>query len=106
MADIAPIRSLDEAAALEWLRDQPGGPPTCQWPSLGGAGDGTDSPPTGHLKAWQKAGLVSRRGNIITVAGGSPKAGIDVAAYAAAIVLAGAAAFFPIKGMARRWRLS
>ncbi len=24
MADIAPIRSLDEAAALEWLRIQPG----------------------------------------------------------------------------------
>jgi hypothetical protein len=25
LAEIAPIRSLDEAAALDWLRDQPGG---------------------------------------------------------------------------------
>jgi hypothetical protein len=24
MPDIAPVRSLDEAAALEWLRSQPG----------------------------------------------------------------------------------
>ena len=25
MAEIAPIRPLDEAAALDWLRSQPGG---------------------------------------------------------------------------------
>jgi hypothetical protein len=52
-----------------------------------------------RLKAWQKAGLVTRRGNVITVADSAPKANIDLAAYVAAIVLAGAAAFFSIKGM-------
>jgi hypothetical protein len=52
-----------------------------------------------RLKAWQKAGLVTRRGKVITVADGAPNASIDVAAYVAALVLAGAAAFFSIKGM-------
>jgi hypothetical protein len=52
-----------------------------------------------RLKARQKVGLVTRHGNVITVADSTPKASIDVAAYVAAIFLAGAAAFFSIKGM-------
>jgi MarR family len=52
-----------------------------------------------RLKAWQKAGLVTRCGNVVMMADGSPKAGIDLAAYVAAIFLAGAAAFFSIQGM-------
>jgi hypothetical protein len=50
-------------------------------------------------EAWPKAGLVTRRGNVIAVADGAPKASIDVDPYVAAIVLAGVAAFFSIKGM-------
>jgi hypothetical protein len=51
------------------------------------------------LKAWQKAGLVTLCGNVVMIADSSPEASIDVAAYVAAIFLAGAAAFFSIKGM-------
>ena len=47
MADIAPIRSLDETAVLEWLRSQPGRRTNLPVAELGGAGDGSDSAPTG-----------------------------------------------------------
>jgi hypothetical protein len=43
MPDIAPVRPLDEAAALEWLRSQPGKRPTCRRPSWAATGDGSDS---------------------------------------------------------------
>jgi hypothetical protein len=52
-----------------------------------------------RLTAWQKAGLVTRCDNVVIITDSSPKASIDVAAYVAAIALAGAAAFFSIKGM-------
>ena len=72
---------------------QPAGGRT--WPPLGWQRQRASR----RLKAWQKAGLVTRSGNIITVADSASKASIDVAAYVAAIVLVGAAAFFSIKGM-------
>src|SRR3984893_14099913 len=99
MADTPPIRSLDEAAALEWLRSQPGRRTNLPAAELGRRWGWQRQRASRRLKAWQKAGLVVRRGNVITVADGSPKAGIDMAAYVAAIVLTGAAAFFSIKGM-------
>jgi hypothetical protein len=99
MPGIAPIRPLDEAAALEWLRGQPGRRTNLPLAELGRRWGWQRQRASRRLKAWQKAGLVTRRGNVITVADSAPKASIDVAAYVAAIVLAGAAAFFSIKGM-------
>jgi hypothetical protein len=129
MADISPIRPLDEAAALDWLRSQPGGRIDLPAAELGRRW-GWHRQRTGRrLKAWTKAGLVTRRRNIITVADASvtpPKAGpvtrpvrvtrahtieplskepvtpsadLDVAAYLAAIGLAAVAAWFSIRGM-------
>jgi hypothetical protein len=129
MADISPICPLDEAAALDWLRSQPGGRINMPTAELGRQW-GWQRQRTGRrLKAWTKAGLVSRRGNIITVADGSvtppkagpvtrpvritrahhpepiskgpvtPAAGLDVAAYLAAIGLAAVAAWFSVRGM-------
>src|SRR5260370_36346860 len=98
MPNIAPIiRPLDEAAALEWLRSQPGRRTNLPAAELGRRWGWQRQRASRRLKAWQKAGLVTRRGNVITVADRASKASIDVAAYIA--VLAGAAAFFSVKGM-------
>jgi hypothetical protein len=127
MAEIAPIRPLDEAAALDWLHSQPGGRTNLPAAELGRRW-GWHRQRTGRrLKAWTKTGLVIRRGNTVTVVDGalvtprkaglvkrparvtgaraapvttpSAGAGIDVAAYTAAIALASVAALFSIKGM-------
>jgi hypothetical protein len=97
MPDIAPIRPLDDAAALEWLRGRPGRRTNLPAAELGRRWGWQRQRASQRLKAWQKA--VTRRGNVMTVADSAPKASIDVAAYIAAIVLAGAAGFFSIKGM-------
>jgi len=123
MAEIAPIRPFDEAAALDWLRSQPGGRINLPAAELGRRW-GWQRQRTGRrLKAWTKAGLIARRGNIITVPDASvtppwkpalsdalpvsqaraalatPSAGLDVAAYLAAVGLAAVAAWFSIRGM-------
>jgi len=128
MAEIAPIRPFDEAAALDWLRSQPGGRTNMPVAELGRRWGWHRQRAGRRLKAWQKAGLVTRRGNTVMVTVGSPVAprktdpvthpvtrpvrvtrawpvpvtplaGIDIAAYVAVIVLAGCAAFFSVKGM-------
>jgi hypothetical protein len=121
MAEIALIRPLDEAAAFDWLRSQPGGRINLAAAELGRRW-GWQRQRTGRrLKAWTKASLITRRGNIISVADASvtpPKAGpvarpvhvtraalvtssagLDVAAYLAAVGLAAVAAWFSIRGM-------
>jgi hypothetical protein len=103
MPDIAPVRPRNDAAALEWLRGQPSRRTNFPTAELGRQW-GWQRRRQPRLKAWQKAGLVTRHGNVFTVADSAPKASIDVAAYLAAIVMAGAAAFgaaafFSIKGM-------
>jgi len=99
MPYIEPIRPLDEVAALEWLRCQPGRRTTLPAAELGRRWGWQRQRAGRRLKAWQKAGLVTRCGNVVMITDSSPKASIDVAAYVAAIFLAGAAAFFSIKGM-------
>jgi hypothetical protein len=47
MAEIAPIRPLDEAAAPDWLRGQPGGRINLPAAELGRRGAGTGSGPGG-----------------------------------------------------------
>src|SRR5258706_16349872 len=98
MSNVAPIRPLDEAAALEWLRGQPGRRTSLPTAELGRCWGWQRQRANRRLKAWQKAGLVTRCGNVIMVADRASKASVDVVAYVAAIVLAGAAAFFSIKG--------
>jgi len=58
MPDIAPIRPLDEAAALEWLRCRPGGRTNLPAAELGRRWGWQRQRATRRLKAWQKAGLV------------------------------------------------
>src|SRR5712664_2282072 len=96
---VASIHPIDEAAALEWLHRQPGRRTNLPAAELGRRWGWQRQRASRRLKAWQKAGLVTRRGNVITVADSAPKAWIDVVAYVTATILAGAAAFFSIKGM-------
>jgi hypothetical protein len=147
-AKVAPLHALDEAAALDWLRAQPGSSVTLTAAELGRRWGRHRQWVGRRLAAWAKSGLVTLRGNEVTAldappemtapavtpgstppappadAGptretnavpqpvpfvtpayqpvqlpGTPAAGVDVAAYTAAIALAGVAAVFSIRGM-------
>jgi hypothetical protein len=123
---ITPIRPLDEAAALDWLRSQPGWRTNLPAAELGRRWGWHRQRAGRRLKAWTKAGLVTRRGNTVTVADGvpvtpskarpvtrsvtrparvtsapvTPSTGVDAAAYTAAVALAVVAALFSVRGMA------
>jgi hypothetical protein len=137
--NVSPIRELDEPAALDWLRAQPGGRTKLSAAELGRRWGWPRQRTGRYLKAWAKAGLLKRRGDTIAVVDGAsvalvpsdapgtaaapvspvvparvppavplplpgtapitPSAGIDVAAYVAAIALASVAALFSVKGM-------
>jgi hypothetical protein len=108
MAEIALARPLDEVAALDWLRSQPGRRINLPAAELGRRW-GWQRDRTGRrLKAWAEAGLLTRHGNIITVTDVSvtppngpvarpvrvtgvrarlvtPSAGLELAAYLAAV---------------------
>jgi hypothetical protein len=123
MAERALVRPLDEAAALDWLRTQPGGRINLPAAELGRRWGWRQQRTARRLKAWAKASLVTRHGNIITVADAcvtppkagplsrparvtraraglvTPSAGLDVTAYLAAGGLAAVAAWFSIRGM-------
>jgi hypothetical protein len=155
IAAIAPIRPLDEAAALAWLRSQPGGRINLSAAELGRRWGWHRQRAGRRIKAWAKQGVVRQRGKIITAIapqavtndgqrlqnapeirrsrsadgttsvtsisrvpgpslrstksaphGTAPvtpivtsKAGVDMAAYIAAVALAVAAAWFSIRGM-------
>lgn len=68
---IAPIRPLDEAAALDWLRAQPGGRTKLSAAELGRRWGWPRQRTGRHLKTWAKAGLVKRRGDTIAVVEGA-----------------------------------
>jgi hypothetical protein len=65
MAEIAPIRPLDEAAALDWLRAQPGGRTKLSAAELGRRWGWHRQRAGRRIKAWQKSGLVTRRGTTV-----------------------------------------
>src|SRR5258707_2930802 len=65
--NVTPLRPLDEAAALDWLRSQPGGRTNLPAAELGRRWGWHRQ----RLKAWARAGLVIRRGNFVTVADGA-----------------------------------
>jgi hypothetical protein len=66
IAEVAPFRPFDEAAALERLRSQPDGR-TKLLPAELGQRWGWHALVVGRrLKAWQSAGIITRRGKVIT----------------------------------------
>jgi len=68
MAEIAPIRTLDEAAALDWLRGQPGGRTNLPAAELGRRWGWARHRAGRRIKAWARDGIVRRHGKIIAVA--------------------------------------
>jgi hypothetical protein len=66
--NVHPIRTLDEAAALEWLRAQPGGRTKLSDAELGRRWGWKRQRVGRRVKAWAKEGRITRRGNTITYA--------------------------------------
>jgi hypothetical protein len=82
-AKIAPLHPLDEAAALDWLRSQPGGTVTLTGAELGRRWGRHRQWVRRRLAAWAKAGLVTLRGNTVTAADVTPVPEVPVVAPAA-----------------------
>jgi hypothetical protein len=66
--DIVPVRPLDEAQALAWLRRQPGGRTTLSGAELGRRWGWPPYRISRRLQQWTKAGTISRRGRAISCA--------------------------------------
>lgn len=65
---ISPIHKLDDAGALAWLRAQPGGTVTATAAELSRRWGWNDRQKAGRrLHAWAKAGLITCRGDTVTV---------------------------------------
>jgi MarR family len=67
--NITAIRPLDEAAALAWLRSQPGGSIKLPAAALARRWGWPEHRARRRLNAWQKSGLVRRRGRAVTAVG-------------------------------------
>lgn len=64
--NVTPIRSLDEEAAIAWLRAQPGGRAKLSDAELGRRWGWKRQRVGRRIKAWSKEGRVTRRGNTVT----------------------------------------
>jgi len=69
--NVSPIRELDDAGALDWLRSQPGGRTKLSAAELGRRWGWPRQRTGRYLKAWAKAGLLKRRGKTIAVVDGT-----------------------------------
>jgi hypothetical protein len=67
--NVTPIRALDEEAALAWLRAQPGASTTLPAAELARRWGWQEHRVRRRLNAWQKAGLVRRRGRVVQAVG-------------------------------------
>jgi len=67
--NIIPVRPLDEEAALEWLRALPGGSTTLPAAALARRWGWPEHRARRRLNAWQRAGLVRRRGRVVMAVG-------------------------------------
>src|SRR5258705_6581649 len=67
--NIIPVRPLDEEAALEWLRSQSGGSTTLSAAALARRWGWPEHRARRRLNAWQRAGLVRRRGRAVVAVG-------------------------------------
>jgi hypothetical protein len=63
--NVTALRPLDETAALNWLRAQPGGHTNLSAAELGRRWGWHRQRVWRRLRAWTKAGLVTRRGNTV-----------------------------------------
>src|SRR5258707_7275746 len=63
--NIIPVRPLDEEAALDWLRVQPSGSTTLSAAALARRWGWPEHRARRRLNAWQRAGLVRRRGRVV-----------------------------------------
>src|SRR6266436_8779514 len=65
ISNIVPVRPLDEVAALDWLRAQPGGSTTLPAAALARRWGWPEHRARRRLSAWHKSGLVRRRGRAV-----------------------------------------
>src|SRR5437899_2335215 len=63
---VTPIRTIDDEAALDWLRAQPGGRTKLSDAELGRRWGWKRQRVGRRVKAWAKDGRITRRGNTIT----------------------------------------
>src|SRR5882672_6671595 len=63
--NIIPVRPLGEEAALEWLRSQSGGSTSLSAAALARRWGWPEHRARRRLNAWQRAGLVRRRGRVV-----------------------------------------
>jgi hypothetical protein len=73
MAEVAPIRTLDDEEALAWLKAQLGERTTLPPAELGRRWGWPRQRAGRRLKAWAKQGLITRRGRTVTVANRTPQ---------------------------------
>src|SRR6266403_1189767 len=66
--NVQPIRTIDDEAALAWLRAQPGGRTKLSDAELGRRWGWKRQRVGRRVKAWAKDGRITRRGNAITCA--------------------------------------
>src|SRR5258706_14997127 len=66
--NVQPIRTIDDEAALAWLRAQPGGRSKLSDAELGRRWGWKRQRVGRRVKAWAKDGRITRRGNTITCA--------------------------------------
>ena len=67
--NVRPIRPLEEEAAIAWLRAQPGASTTLPAAELARRWGWPEHRVRRRLNAWQKSGLVRRRGRVVTAVG-------------------------------------
>jgi hypothetical protein len=69
--NIIPVRPLDEEAALDWLRAQPGGSTTLPAAALARRWGWPEHRARRRLNAWHRDGLVRRRGRVVVAVAGA-----------------------------------
>jgi MarR family len=73
MAEVSPIKMLDDDEAIAWLKAQPGARTTLPPAELARRWGWPRQRAGRRLKTWAKAGLITRRGRAVTVANGTPQ---------------------------------
>jgi hypothetical protein len=69
--NIVPVRPLSDEAALEWLQSQPGSSTTLPAAALARRWGWPEHRARRRLDTWQKAGLVRRRGRVVSAVWGT-----------------------------------
>jgi hypothetical protein len=104
--NVTPIRPLDEAAALAWLKSQPGGRTDLPAAELARRWGWQRYTVTRRLQRWRKDGLVARRGRFIIATDLEPPATnhpqhVDMPPEQHRVVAAPVAGFVAVRNAAR-----